>query len=443
MAKYELKLPKMGESVAEATITSWLKSVGDSVKAEESIVEIATDKVDSDVPSAYSGILTSIKCPKGTIAKVGQTLAIIETDKEIRRKNTFEDPEEPFVLEAFSPEETPISEPPSKQEVTTHTEDKKSAIDLSSTSRFYSPLVKSIAIKKGITKEILEKIPASGLGGRLTKNDLLSYIEKNKKPQPKIKLEGNTSDKQNRMPLEVQKGDEWMTLTRMGKMISDHMLHSKNKAVHVQSVIDIDVTEMVRWRVENKDTFLQKTGQKLTFTPIFMMAVAKAIEQFPLVNLSFDGVDAVVVKKQINLGMAAALPDGNLIVPVIKKANELNLTTMATKVNDLASRAKSNHLTPDEIQRGTYTVTNIGAFRTIFGVPIINQPQSAILALGAIVKKPYVITNDNKENTIAIREIMYVTHSYDHRVINGSLGGQFILYLKQYLENWKNFPKEF
>ena len=439
MAKFEFKLPEMGEGIKEATIINWQKSVGDFVAAEEILVEIATDKVDSDVPCPRDGRLIAILCAENDIAKIGQAIAIIETEKNAAQKLPFTE------NKATQNDEESIGEFAKnlEQEITTQIQAQKPKIHFSNSSNFYSPLIKSIATQENITEEVLEKIPGTGLGGRITKNDLLAYIARKKKQEKTQPNQIPPQEKQPKIDLELQKEDTFIRLSRMGKIISEHMLSSQNKAVHVQSVIDADVTDIVTWRAAHKDLFLKKTQQKLTLTPIFMMIIAKAIEKFPLVNIYFDGEDSVAVKKQINLGMAAALPDGNLIVPVIKKANALNLVQMATQVNDLANRAKNNQLNPADIKQGTYTVTNVGAFGTLIGTPIISQPQSAILALGAIRKTPCVTQDENGKDTVTIRHIMYLTHSYDHRVINGALGGQFILYIKELLEHWERFDKDF
>lgn len=427
MAKFELKLPKMGESVAEATITSWLKEVGDIIEADDSVVEIATDKVDSDVPCEVSGTLVKILHEKDAVVKVGETLAIIEVEGELEVSTsnsvTIEDDE--AISKAADSIEIDIAKV---------TGSKSTVQKVVTSDRFYSPLVRKIANEEGISQEELEKIPGSGLEGRVTKLDILEYLETRVVEVPVDK----TSVKEAKpvaIPLSVNGDDELIELSRMGKMISDHMIHSTQKAAHVTSFIEVDVTNLVEWRNKVKDGFLEREGEKLTFTPIFMMAVAAAIKKYPLVNLSFDGVSKVVIRKDINLGMAAALGNGNLIVPVIPKADEFSLISMAKVVNDLGLRAKENKLKPDEISGGSYTVTNVGGFGSLFGTPIINQPESAILALGAIRKVPAVVET-SEGDIIAIRQKMFLSHAYDHRVVNGALGGLFIKFIKDYLEAW-------
>ncbi|GGF75982.1 dihydrolipoamide acetyltransferase family protein [Wenyingzhuangia marina] len=444
MSKFELKLPKMGESVAEATITSWLKEVGDFIELDDSIVEIATDKVDSDVPCDVSGVLIEKKFEVGDVVQIGQVLAVIETnadaaDVSLSTNNTTSK-EEVNLDEAVAAVEAEVNDVITQVSTTTKT-------SIANTEgNFYSPLVKKIASTEGISQAELDALKGTGLDGRVTKDDILAYVDKRTKTgnivvsSPKssnVKENKVTTEKVENTPvsLEVNSGDELITLSRMGKMISDHMVHSKRKASHVQSFIEVDVTNIVKWRDKVKDVFFKREGEKLTYTPIFMMAVAQAIKKYPLVNITFDGVDKVVVKKAINLGMASALPDGNLIVPVIKNAQNLNLVGMTKAVNDLATRSKNNALKPEDVKGGTYTVTNIGGFGSIFGTPIINQPESAILALGAIRKVPAVIET-LEGDYIGIRQKMYISHSYDHRVINGALGGMFIKEIKDILEAW-------
>lgn len=427
MAKFELKLPKMGESVAEATVTGWLKEVGDVIEADDSVVEIATDKVDSDVPCEVSGILIQILHDKDAVVKVGETLAIIEVEGEV------ENAVEQIVTENV---DTTISKAAQQveKEIEKVVVSKTALAKVVTSDRFYSPLVRNIANQEGIPQEELDKIPGSGLEGRVTKSDILEYLE-TRVVEKKTDITPTTSKTQTVVPLSLNGEDELIELSRMGKMISDHMIHSVQKSAHVQSFIEVDVTNLVTWRSNNKDAFLKREGEKLTYTPVFMMAVAAAIKEYPLVNLSFDGDKKVVIRKDINLGLAAALGDGNLIVPVIHKADELNLIGMAKIVNDLALRAKNNKLKPDEIQGGTYTVTNVGGFGSLFGTPIINQPEAAILAIGAIRKVPAVLETPEGD-VIAIRQKMFISHSYDHRVINGALGGLFIKFIKDYLEAW-------
>ena len=430
MAKFELKLPKMGESVAEATITSWLKEVGDTVELDEAIVEIATDKVDSEVPSEVEGTLVEILFEKDAIVAVGQTIAVIETNGGEETSNqSFEENEE-VIEQVVQVQKT----------VEYASEIKNSPITKTSDSgKFFSPLVRKIAETEGLSMEELNTLSGSGKDGRVTKNDILSYIEDRNNLQPvkvtkteTIPLE--TSDFVKSVPTSVNGEDEIIEMTRMGKLVSKHMVASVQTSAHVQSFIEIDVTNIVKWRAKVKDAYFIREGEKLTFTPILMHAVASTIKKFPMINIAVQG-DTIIKKKNINLGMAAALPDGNLIVPVIKNADQLNLVGMTRQVNDLATRARNNQLKPDEIQDGTYTVTNVGSFGSVMGTPIINQPQVAILALGAIRKVPAVIET-SEGDFIGIRQKMFVSHSYDHRVVNGALGGMFIKTLKETLEAW-------
>ncbi len=436
MAKFELKLPKMGESVAEATITNWLKEVGEHIEADEPVLEIATDKVDSEVPSEVEGKLVEKLFEADDVVQVGQTIAVIETEGELPEEDS-EDDELDIDLNEEEEDESYA------EEVAATVEEAKETVesnDFSDASRFYSPLVKNIAKEENIGLEELENIKGSGKDGRVTKDDMLAYVENRKTGKTQFqksksietgKLESAVASKEQA----IRSGkDEIIEMTRMGKMISHHMIESVQTSAHVQSFIEVDVTNIWKWRNKHKDAFYKREGEKLTFTPIFIEAVAKAIRDFPLINISVDG-DKVIKKKNINLGMAAALPDGNLIVPVIKNADQLNLVGLAKKVNDLAGRARQNKLKPEEIQGGTYTVTNVGTFGSVMGTPIINQPQVAILALGAIRKVPAVIETPEGD-FIGIRHKMFLSHSYDHRVVNGALGGQFVQRVAQYLENF-------
>lgn len=430
MAKFELKLPKMGESVAEATITSWLKEVGDTVELDEAIVEIATDKVDSEVPSEVEGTLVEILFEKDAIVAVGQTIAVIETNGGEETSNqSFEENEE-VIEQVVQLQKT----------VEYASEIKNSPITKTSDSgKFFSPLVRKIAETEGLSMEELNTLSGSGKDGRVTKNDILSYIEdrKNLQPEKAIKTETiplETSNFIKSVPTSFNGEDEIIEMTRMGKLIAHHMVESVQISAHVQSFIEADVTNIWNWRKKVKDGFTKREGENLTFTPIFLEAVAKALKDFPMLNISVDG-DKIIKRKNINLGMAAALADGNLIVPVIKNADLLNLVGMTKAVNDLAKRARAGQLKPDDIQGGTYTVTNVGTFGSIMGTPIINQPQVGILALGAIRKVPAVI--ETKEGDfIGIRYKMFLSHSYDHRVVNGALGGQFVKAVANYLEAW-------
>lgn len=433
MAKFELKLPKMGESVAEATITSWLKEVGDIIELDEAIVEIATDKVDSEVPSEVEGTLVEILFDKDAVVGVGQTIAIIETSSDIDAENKSSQEIHEVAAQVIQVEKT----------IEAAVEVTNTPISKTSDSgKFFSPLVRKIAETEGLSMEQLEMILGTGKDGRVTKNDILSFIENRNKIQPVAVSEvlkpsaisPAIKEVVKPTPVSVNGGDEIIEMTRMGKLVSKHMVASVQTSAHVQSFIEIDVTNIVKWRSKVKDAFFAREGEKLTFTPILMHAVATTIKKFPMINIAVQG-DTIIKKKDINLGMAAALPDGNLIVPVIKNADQLNLVGMTKQVNNLAARARNNQLKPDEIQGGTYTVTNVGSFGSVMGTPIINQPQVAILALGAIRKVPAVIETVEGD-FIGIRQKMFVSHSYDHRVVNGALGGMFIKTLKETLEAW-------
>ncbi len=428
MAKFELKLPKMGESVAEATITAWLKNVGDTIELDEAIVEIATDKVDSEVPSEVAGTLVEIKYNVDDVVAVGETIAIIETDADA-------------VTDTVATEIAPIKEITSienKVQEAIETVHTPPILKTGESGKFYSPLVRNIAQTEGVSMQELESISGTGKDGRVTKNDILAYLKDGKSKTVNVATSSSKITEQKpkavHKPVAVSQGDEIIAMTRMGKMIAKHMVDSVQTSAHVQSFVEVDVTNIVNWRNKVKDAFFKREGEKLTFTPIFMEAVAKALKDFPLMNIAVDG-DNIIQRKNINLGMAAALPDGNLIVPVIKNADQLNLVGMAKAVNDLANRARNGKLNPDDIQGGTYTVTNVGGFGSIMGTPIINQPQVGILALGAIRKTPSVIETPDGD-FIGIRHKMFLSHSYDHRVVNGALGGMFVKRVADYLEAW-------
>jgi len=433
MAKFELKLPKMGESVAEATITNWLKEVGDTIEEDEAVLEIATDKVDSEVPSEVEGTLVERLFGPDDVVKVGQTIAIIETDGD--------DDDDAAAPTTSSEDKEPANAQDAENRVTKAREAVVSQ-DFSSSDRFYSPLVKSIAKEENIGLDELEAIQGTGKEDRVTKKDILAFIENRGETQaasqPAAKASKTSAEakpiKPTAAPVSVNGGDEVIEMTRMGKMISHHMVNSVQTSAHVQSFIEVDVTKIWNWRKRVKDEFQRKEGEKITFTPIFMEAVAKAIKDFPMINIAIDG-DKIIKRKNINLGMAAALPNGDLIVPVIKNADRLNLVGMSKAVNDLAGRARNGKLKPDDTQGGTYTVTNVGTFGSIMGTPIINQPQVAILALGAIRKVPAVVETPDGD-FIGIRYKMFLSHSYDHRVVNGALGGQFVQRVAQYLESF-------
>ena len=424
MGKFELKLPKMGESVAEATLTSWLKDIGDSIDMDEAVVEIATDKVDSEVPSEHKGTLLE-KCFKiGEVIKVGETIAIIETDSEIQTSNVVIE-----VDKAISNEKTDIE--PVKVEKSIPIKETNISKNDSSENRFYSPLVKNIIKKENISEAELDSIKGTGKNNRITKSDILNYLKSRiQQADPSI------SDIHIGSEINIDKieNDQIIEMTKMGKIISKHMSDSIKISAHVQSFIEVDVTKVWNWRNRVKDSFQKREGEKLTFTPIFIEAVAINLRSFPMLNISVDG-EKIIVKKDINIGMATALSDGNLIVPVIKKADQLNLVGMTKVVNDLSFRARNNNLNPDDVYGGTYTVTNVGVFGSVMGTPIINQPQVGILALGAIRKVPAVIETDQGD-FIGIRHKMFISHSYDHRVVNGALGSQFIKGVKDYLESW-------
>jgi 2-oxoglutarate dehydrogenase E2 component (dihydrolipoamide succinyltransferase) len=441
MAQVEVILPKMGESVAEATITTWLKQEGDMVEAEEAIVEIATDKVDSEVPSPAEGKIIKILVQEGEVAKVGQPIAIIGGEgAQVTSSNDGGG-------QAATPAPSPVQEIEHSAAVAVETAaSSPSASDYADSDKFYSPLVKSIAKTEGISMEELEALAGSGKDGRVTKKDILSYVEHRQNgaaPAP-----APVSNKPSAAPAPVAPpsasstqpavsvgGDvEIIEMDRMRKLIAEHMVKSKQTSPHVTSFVEADVTNLVQWRDQHKKAFEKREGEKLTFTPIFINAIVRAIKDFPMINISIDG-DRILRKKNINIGMAAALPSGNLIVPVIKNADRLNLLGLTKAVNDLANRARINKLTPDEIQGGTYTVSNVGTFGNVFGTPIINQPQVAIMAVGAIRKKPAVIETPSGD-TIGIRQFMYLSHSYDHRVVDGALGGMFVRRVADYLEQW-------
>ena len=428
MATIELKLPKMGESVAEASILSWLKKEGDRVTADEPLVEIATDKVNSEVPSPEDGILVSCRVNVGDTVQVGHVIAIIETGDGA---NT------PAPVAAIAPAAIETASVPSAPSAPT-----SSNLVVSSSERVYSPLVKNIAKQENISQIELDSISGTGQNGRVTKEDLMGYISNrgNKSapvasaPAPKAAAPSVEAPRVKGPTITVGPNDEIVEMDRMRRIIADHMIMSTQVSPHVTSYVEADLTNVVMWREKVKKQFEANAKTKLTFTPIFIEAVAKAIRDFPGVNASVDG-NNIIMRGDINIGMAAALPSGNLIVPVIKNADQLNLVGIAKKVNDLAERARANRLTPDEIQGGTYTLTNVGSFGNVMGTPIINQPQVAILAVGAIRKKPAVIETPSGD-AIAIRHMMFLSHSYDHRIVDGALGGRFVRRVADYLEEW-------
>ncbi len=437
MAHIEILLPKMGESVAEATIIKWLKNEGDTVAADEAMVEIATDKVDSEVPAPQDGILLKRLVNDGDVVKVGQPIAHIgvgagagaSTLAPATSSNGAPKPAAPApVLAPTSSVGAPVSR-------------------TGPSGKFYSPLVRNIAESEGVSLAELESLAGTGEGGRVTKKDLLDYLPSRgavsvqSAPLPVPAAQPTASTQQPTPKPEPQApkvtpmvGDELIEMDRMRKLIADHMVMSKRTSPHVTSFVEADVTNLVLWREKVKGPFEKREGQKLTFTPIFIMAVAQAIKEMPLINVQVDG-QTIIKKKDINIGMAAALPSGNLIVPVIRNADRLNLTGLAAAVNDLANRARNGKLTPDEISGGTYTITNVGTFGNVLGTPIINQPQVAIMATGAIKKKPAVLETPAGD-VIAIRHMMFLSHSYDHRVVDGALGGRFVRRVADILEGW-------
>ena len=427
MGRYYLKLPKMGESIAEATLTSWLKNVGDKVDIDEPIVEIATDKVDSDVPSEYKGVLVKRNFEVDQIIKVGEVIAEIETDDiddvklEDNKPKDKVDNSKKETIEVKEIEEN-IDKTIKSLEIP-----QKDQKESSKKKRFYSPLVKSIAKKENISNEQLDSIKGSGKEGRVTKADILNYLKggDNTSVDLKSNIEGSDIN---------ELGDQIIEMDRMSKIIFDHMSESKKISAHVQSFVEADVTSLWDWREKNKLIFLKNENEKLTFTPLFIFSVIKALRDFPILNSSVEN-EKIVVKKSINIGMATSLDNGNLIVPVIKNADHLNLKGLAIAVNDLSNRARNNTLRPDEISDGTYTVTNVGNFGSIMGTPIINQPQVGILAIGVIRKLPSVIETPNGD-FIGIRKKIILSHSYDHRIINGSVGSSFVKRVAEYLEKW-------
>lgn len=427
MAKVELLMPKMGESIIEATILKWIKNVGDKVAADDTILEIATDKVDSEIPSPVDGVLAEILYPEESVVAVGKVIAIITTEGE-------------NVQPTASPAVADVA--PKIEEVAKVIEADIPVTSVSKESisgdRFYSPLVKSIAKEEKISGDELSKIAGTGAQGRVTKHDILQYVaDRQNISTPSITKEPAQVSAPVAVPsagISFSGSTEIIEMDRMRKLIADHMVMSKQTSPHVTSFVESDVTNLVKWREANKRKFQDKYGTNITFTPLFVDAVVKAIKDYPMVNVSLDGTK-IIVKKDINIGMAAALPTGNLIVPVIKNADMFNLAGLAKSVNDLASRARENKLKPDEIKDGTFTITNVGTFGNLMGTPIINQPQVAILATGAIVKKPAVLETEYGD-VIAVRHMMFLSLSYDHRIVDGALGGAFLKRISDYLEKF-------
>lgn len=437
MAEYKLLLPSMGEGVMEATIISWLFNEGDSVKEDDSVVEIATDKVDSDVPTPVSGKIVKILKQKDEVAKVGEAIAILEIAGE--GETVAQQPQQPKTAEEVK---TELPQPTAEdiRELEKPLQNQPAAEF--SGDLYLSPLVKSIAQQENISETELKSIKGSGLEGRITKEDILAYVSNRGqvKAEPKVDQTPAAQSVQaeiapvQAVPVQVGEGDEIIQMDRVRKIIADAMVNSKRISPHVTSFIETDVTNVVKWRAKNKAIFEKREGEKLTFMPIFVKAVVKAIQDYPLINVSVDG-DKIIKKKNINIGMATALPDGNLIVPVIKNADQLSLSGLAKAINDLAHRARNKKLKPEDTQGATYTISNVGSFGNLMGTPIIPQPQVAILAIGAIVKKPAVLETPDGD-VIAIRQLMFMSHSYDHRVVDGSLGGMFLKHVHDYLENW-------
>lgn len=450
MAEKPILVPKMGESISEATVIRWLKNVGDHVAKDEPLVEIATDKVDNEIPSTEEGILTKQLFQDGDVVKVGEPIAFIDAEGASASAANSTTP----ITESTAnivPEVVAEAVNVIENQVQAAVEQTINPITKGSGSRFYSPLVMNIASQEGISFNELEKIPGTGLEGRVTKSDVLTYLNNRSnvaiQTQAPVVTAAPVSTQvqaapspvpatNNQLPVakSLDNGDEIIQMDRVRKLIADHMVMSMHTSPHVTSFVEADVTNLVKWRDKVKDSFKKREGQNITFTPIFLWAISKAIKDFPMINVSVDG-DKIIKKKSINIGMAVAQKNGNLIVPVIKNADSMNLLGLTRAVNELAIRARDNKLSPDEIQGGTYTVTNVGSFGNVFGTPVINQPQVAIMAVGAIRKKPAVLETEQGD-VIAIRHMMYLSHSYDHRVVDGALGGMFVRKVADYLEQW-------
>ncbi len=429
MAEYKLLLPSMGEGVMEATIITWLANEGDTITEDDSVVEIATDKVDSDVPTPVSGKLIKILKQKDEIAKVGEAIAIIEIDGD-GEVSTNTEAAPAVEVQTTTPEAEVISalEQPLKT---------TAFVPSNGSDLYLSPLVKNIVQEEKISESELSSIQGSGLEGRITKEDILTFVKnRGQKPvsAPVVEAPKAVAPATPAATISTSNGDEIVPMDRMRKIIAENMVKAKQIAPHVTSFIESDVTNVVRWRAKNKNAFEKRENERLTFMPIFVKAVVKAIQDYPMINVSVNG-DQIIKKKSINIGMATALPDGNLIVPVIKNADQLSLSGLAKAINDLAYRARNRKLKPEDTQGATYTISNVGSFGNLMGTPIIPQPQVAILAVGAIVKKPAVLETPDGD-VIAIRNLMFMSHSYDHRVVDGSLGGMFLKRVHDYLENW-------
>ncbi|NVO01434.1 MAG: 2-oxo acid dehydrogenase subunit E2 [Bacteroidetes bacterium] len=414
MSKFEIVMPKLGESITDATITKWLKNVGDQVSEDESILEIATDKVDSEIPSPVNGILAERLFNEGDVVPVGSVIAFVNTGGEI---------EAPKEMKELPKMEEKLTEVPSEIVVDLP------KVELKSNGKFLSPLIKNIALKENVSLSELNSIIGSGTEGRITKDDLFKYLESRKLSKPEKAPFPSAG-----FQVDFSQGDQIVEMDRMRKLIADHMVMSKQTSPHVTSFNEVDVTNLVKWRDKNKINFEKRENEKLTYTPIFIHAIAQAIKDFPMVNSSLEGTK-IIIHKNINIGMAVALPSGNLIVPVIKNADQKSLLGIVKAVNDLAERARNNKLLPDEIQGGTFTITNLGSFGNLTGTPIINQPQVGIFAVGIIKKRPMVIETPDGDS-IGIRQMMYASLSYDHRVVDGALGGMFLTRVSQYLEQF-------
>ncbi|ESU29319.1 dihydrolipoamide acetyltransferase [Flavobacterium limnosediminis JC2902] len=412
----------MGESISEATIISWLKNVGDKVEAEETLLEVATDKVDSEVPAPCSGVITEIRYQKDDVVAVGEVLALISSDGTAEVKT-----QKGEVAKTNAPQPTTAQSAPKPVQLK------------SNPDAFLSPLIISIAQKENLSLEEVQSIPGSGAEGRIQKSDVFNYLKSRKYPlqrNPQLAVPSAPVSTYPKPVINFVEGkDRIVEMDRMRKMIADHMVYSKQTSPHVTSYIEVDVTNLVNWRNEVKDKFQEKYNEKLTFTPIFVDAVAKAIQDFPMINVSVDD-KKIIVHNDINIGMATALPSGNLIVPVVRNANEKSLSELAASVNHLADSSRNNKLKPDEVQGSTFTISNVGTFGSLMGTPIINQPEVAILALGIIKKRPEVITTE-KGDEIAIRSMMYLSLSFDHRVVDGFLGGSFLRRVGDYLEKFE------
>ena len=435
MARFEVIMPKLGESIIEATITKWLKSVGDTIEEEDPIVEIATDKVDSEIPSPVDGKLEKLLFEEGATVAVGEVIAYITTEggEDAPEPSKASDTKEETAKDKDEKATAQESAPEGEKDTQTETAP-PIATDFSQSDRFYSPLVKSIAKQEGIAPAALDRIPGSGKDGRLTKNDLLKYLKEGKPTSQPVHAPAAAPAPSAAPKVSAAAGDEVIQMDRMRKLIADHMVQSVHTSPHVTSFVEVDMTPIVHWRNKHKKGFEQREGIRLTFTHLFLEAIAKTIKEYPMVNASVDGGN-IILRKRTNIGMAVALPSGNLIVPVIKDVDEKSLLGIAKASNDLAERARDNKLQPDEITGGTITLTNLGSFGTVMGTPIINQPQVAIVAVGSITKRPVVIEGPEGDS-IGIRHMMYLSLSYDHRIVDGALGGKFIYRMKELLEGF-------